>query len=294
MTQVTTSSVKRLLFSEYYFVNFLVLSTYAYFRLKYHGGKIDISVAQIGGKAEQGPQHITDYSTWEWQCFGTAAATAAWRIYRATSSLDGAFATALGFAQLFVAIMTFVTDKLAFVQYVAVFGLLFLLLEHPEYSGPSKVEALNPVLLKERVTNSATAEAGTTYVVFMHASWSPACRHAYSTFAEVSLQYATERVIFASLDIGEWPHTGAEHGIEVSSVSSQLPTIICFESGVEKMRMPYSNAKVTGRTLSKSAIVRAFELDMRLAVSLQQKGTGADSSAAHNKHGDGTKDSGKK
>ncbi len=195
--------------------------------------------------------------------------TAIWRIRRGTSSVDAACFTALGFSQLFVAVMAFLVDKTLFAHYVIAFGLTFLLIDQPGYSAKGNVEAFTPVSLKERAR--AAEPAGVAYLVFLHTRWSLSCRHAFSTFAELSGRYATERVIFAKLDLSDWPHMAAKLGVDLSPGSQKLPTIIMYENGAEVMRLPRKGSS----ELSKASIVRAFELDMRLATSKNRQGNSA-------------------
>lgn len=62
------------------------------------------------------------------------------------------------------------------------------------------------------------------------------CRHAYPLFAELSNRYATDKLHFAKLDVGVWPHIARQLGMDLSAVSSQLPTVVCFEKGEETGR----------------------------------------------------------
>ena len=63
----------------------------------------------------------------------------------------------------------------------------------------------------------------------------------------------------------EWPHMASKLGVDVSPGSWQLPSVIMFEDGQEQMRVP----RRKGRELSKELMIKAFELDMRLAVSMR-------------------------
>jgi hypothetical protein len=45
----------------------------------------------------------------------------------------------------------------------------------------------------------------------------------------------------------------------------QLPTVIMYENGEEQMRLPRKKSK----ELTRDSMVRAFELDMRLAISMR-------------------------
>lgn len=58
----------------------------------------------------------------------------------------------------------------------------------------------------------------------------------------------------------------AAYSVELSSVSQQLPTLLLFEGGEEKGRLPKKwGSTLTGAAFTKKDVVRCFELDARLA-----------------------------
>jgi|LauGreStaDraftv2_3_1035109.scaffolds.fasta_scaffold64910_1 hypothetical protein len=56
--------------------------------------------------------------------------------------------------------------------------------------------------------------------------------------------------------------------VDITPGSWQLPTVVMFEGGEEQMRVP----RRKGKELSKDVIIKAFELDMRLATSMKCPG----------------------
>lgn len=54
--------------------------------------------------------------------------------------------------------------------------------------------------------------------------------------------------------------------IDITPGSWQLPTVVMFEGGEEQMRVP----RRKGKELTKDVIIKAFELDMRLAISMRK------------------------
>ena len=58
---------------------------------------------------------------------------------------------------------------------------------------------------------------------------------------------------------------------QLGQLPMQLPTIIMYEGGDEQMRLPRRKG---GKELGRDIIIKAFELDMRLAISMQAKPAG--------------------
>ncbi len=96
-------------------------------------------------------------------------------------------------------------------------------------------------------------------------------------FAELSLRYATDKLRFARLDVGTWSRTGKALNLDLTSTSSQLPTVALFEHGSEVARVPAATraalAGAAKHTLSKVQLISALELDARFARSMGS-GTG--------------------
>ena len=110
--------------------------------------------------------------------------------------------TLLGYVQCFVSVMAFLVDPLLSAHYLAAFILSYLLLEQPNVTGNSPaVENWTPVVLKERARASEGPFAGVSYLVFLHAPYSLQCNHIFGTFSELAARYATEKVVFARLDL---------------------------------------------------------------------------------------------
>jgi len=139
------------------------------------------------------------FQTWEWQFAVAIFTTAAWRMHTASSSMASSGFTLLGFAQGFVIVMSFLVNEALSIQYAAAFLLLFLLLEQPNPSGKGTVEILTPIMFKACV--KATEPTGVTTLIFLHTKWSLSCRHAHSTFKELSDRFSTDRVVFAQMDL---------------------------------------------------------------------------------------------
>lgn len=94
------------------------------------------------------------------------------------------------------------------------------------------------------------------------APWSPQCLALEPAFAEISNEYASDTLQFAKLDVSEWPSMAKKFKIRLNGFSDQLPTIIKFENGIEKARIPFisPNGKVSRGKFRKQDILVALEM----------------------------------
>lgn len=153
---------------------------------------------------------------------------------------------------------------------------------HPVYNGPTEVEWLNPSAFNERVTTTTRRkDADVAWVVMFYADWSPSCAHLDPTFAAISRDFTTSTLRFAKVDLGRWPQVAKQHSINLDAFgsASQVPTIILFEKGEERARLPQlyeDGGRVTGSRMRRVDIVKGFELDVRYAKSKPSDTEGSD------------------
>eukprot|EP00798_Chlamydomonas_sp_ICE-L_P003840 gene3840-13904_t len=163
MAYANPRDVRRILFSEYYLFNSIILLTYIWLRSKHQHDAMTFALPNVSkiflgdytnmfsSSKKGGSSQV--FTQWEWQLFATLSATAAWRVYRASTSIDSAFATIFGYAQVFVTGMALASDFPAFMHYLLGFFLVFLLFQQPVYPGSwqDDLEALTPLSLKELI-----------------------------------------------------------------------------------------------------------------------------------------------
>jgi hypothetical protein len=95
-------------------------------------------------------------------------------------------------------------------------------------------------------------------------------------FAELANRYATDQLCFYKLDVSTWVNVAASLGInEFSSASPQLPTVVVFEGGDEKARLPDPRAGKTSFT--KLDLIKHLSLDVRYAIAQGSTGAGGSS-----------------
>mmetsp|Transcript_17855 Transcript_17855/g.46721 ORF Transcript_17855/g.46721 Transcript_17855/m.46721 type:complete len:363 (+) Transcript_17855:120-1208(+) len=115
--------------------------------------------------------------------------------------------------------------------------------------------------------SSSTPKQDVTYVVYFYTEWSAKCRHGYTLFADLANRYTTDKLRFFKLDVGVWPHVGTVADVEVSCVSSQLPSVITYEKGQEDRRVP-STRKNRKHIFSRLDLINGLGLDIKRARSL--------------------------
>uniref|UniRef100_A0A7S0WRM6 Thioredoxin domain-containing protein n=1 Tax=Chlamydomonas leiostraca TaxID=1034604 RepID=A0A7S0WRM6_9CHLO len=273
-----TNRAFSLLMSEYYLANAVVILSYLWFRSKHTGTQVNIK-NPVNIHPMFSSLHSSSFDTLEGQIFTTLLITAAFRTFRATS-LEAYFASACGFCQLFVLIITAVTDVVVGIQYAMALMIIIMVCNQPTYTGPDQVNALTPITFHE-ITKKDNTD-GITHVVLFYASWSSRCRQTYSLFAELSNRFSADKIQFSKLDIGTWPREAKLQNIDLSAGSAQVPSVIMYEKGHEVARVP-SNTKAairvaTKRAFTKSDLIKGLELEKRHA-----KATGAAGAASGDK-----------
>ncbi|KAI8053917.1 hypothetical protein BDF22DRAFT_682074 [Syncephalis plumigaleata] len=120
---------------------------------------------------------------------------------------------------------------------------------------------------------SATDKAGTSSdrspaVVVMYAAiWAPASRYFETTFAQLSLKYASEQLKFAVVNVDLSQEMTDKYNINVTSTTLEMPTIVLYRDGKESARLPSRTVSTAARLAwnrSYDSVVKAFELDSYL------------------------------
>eukprot|EP00112_Aurelia_sp_Birch-Aquarium-sp1_P025378 Seg841.2 transcript_id=Seg841.2/GoldUCD/mRNA.D3Y31 product="Thioredoxin-related transmembrane protein 2" protein_id=Seg841.2/GoldUCD/D3Y31 len=135
---------------------------------------------------------------------------------------------------------------------------LFLIVPEPRYSGPEEVKYFRGQALEEELATNKN----TVYLVEFFASWSSPCSHFAPVFADVSMSFSDEYLKFGKLDIGRYPVVAERFKIDTSVRTKQLPTLILFVNGEEKIRKPSGDEhpKAWYYRFTKEHIVQDFNL----------------------------------
>ncbi|KAA3672751.1 uncharacterized protein DEA37_0013899 [Paragonimus westermani] len=123
--------------------------------------------------------------------------------------------------------------------FAVAFGVLWLLqacfLQQPCYEGPDQVLYLRDTSFEQEVLHG---DSRTVWLITFYTAWSPACIKLQHIFAELSNEFGLPFLKFAKLDVTRYPDLAARYGIDTSSWSKQLPTLILFRHGRELTRRP--------------------------------------------------------
>lgn len=148
--------------------------------------------------------------------------------------------------------------------YGIVFGVIFiisaLMIPEPTYSGPEKVTYFrSEFALDDELESSKNV----FWLVAFYTVWNPACVNFAPVFSDISSDYHLDHLRFGKVDIGRFPTIGERYHISDSSMSRQLPTVILFENGKEKLRRPCVDikGKLQKFFFSKDNIIAAFNLN---------------------------------
>ncbi|KAK9813250.1 hypothetical protein WJX72_011412 [[Myrmecia] bisecta] len=197
---------------------------------------------------------------WERHLAAVLAASATMRLWR-NESFDGFLANFFMLAKAVLLGLAAASDARLAVYYQAAYFMLFLLFPQPTYDGPTNVEELTPASLQQYLLEAQSNNV--SYVVECYMPSSSACVHFAPMLAYLSLQYATKTLKFGKLDVGRWPAMAKMLNVERGWFSPQLPSLILFEKGKEKARLPAiepdGSVNTTG-ALKKATVVKLIEL----------------------------------
>ncbi|KAH7618020.1 putative Thioredoxin-related transmembrane protein 2 [Nannochloris sp. 'desiccata'] len=141
-----------------------------------------------------------------------------------------------------------------------------LMFPQPTYKGPSRIEDFTPASFAEIVEDRS--DSNVSWLVEFFAPWAPQCLYLEPVIAELSLQYSSPTLRFGKIDVSRWPALAKRYKISIRGEDgNQLPTLIMFENGKERGRIPhvYNDGKVAAGKFRKNDIVTAFALGEKQA-----------------------------
>ncbi|XP_052266015.1 thioredoxin-related transmembrane protein 2 homolog isoform X2 [Dreissena polymorpha] len=163
------------------------------------------------------------------------------------------------FAKALNIILFYETNVLYAFMYCIFCLLHFVFLPRPVYKGPEFITYFRGPHLK----NEIARDKRITWVVCFYAAWSPSCVSVAPIFSEISAEYHLENLQFGKIDVSRYSDVADHFKVSNSSFSKQLPTLIVFQDGKEKMRRPAVSAKgtVVKYVFTKENIVKDFEIN---------------------------------
>ena len=143
--------------------------------------------------------------------------------------------------------------------YLLLCVVLFIAFPEPSYSGPDKVTYFRASGLDEAMAQNPKK----VYLVEFFAVWSPECSRMSAAYSKLSLRYANDFFVFGKLDATKYEKVAEKYRIDCSVKSKNLPTLILFEGGKEKMRRPVFDVKgaVKPYVFSAENMIRDFNLN---------------------------------
>lgn len=213
--------------------------------------------------ASLAPDALGSLRTWEKQVGASALAVLGTKFVR-RENLDAWLADAFAYGKSAVLVLAYFADETrASVAWTAVaFAILYVYLPHPRRRGATRAIEMTPARFDAEVTKKewTREDARVRWVVLFRADWSQRSLHLEPTFADLSLAYAEKAaaagddVRFAVVDVGRFPSVAERLGIRLDLVGaqSQVPSVVLFERGEERARLPRAyleGARVKGSRL---------------------------------------------
>jgi len=155
------------------------------------------------------------------------------------------------------------------VLYALLCIVLFIAFPEPSYSGPDNVSYFRGSGLDEALLQNPRK----FYLVEFFAVWSPECARMSTAFAKLSLRYGNDDFKFCKLDATKYEKVAEKYKIDCSVKSKNLPTLVLFENGKEKMRRPVFNSKgaITPYLFTEENMIRDFNLNEIYAATKDKK-----------------------
>lgn len=124
--------------------------------------------------------------------------------------------------------------------FAVIFVITAIVLPEPTYAGPENVTYFRT---EGGLDEELERDKRIVWFVAFYTVWNPSCVNFAPIFSELSAEYHLENLRFGKIDIGRFPDVGKKYYVSDSSLSRQLPTIICFKDGKELERRPTADSK---------------------------------------------------
>lgn len=232
-------------FDRYYLINVLVILSYGAIRSVKEAPELERPDDYIGISRELG-------------IIGMLSVGILSKL-RKTATFDEFVARCILFGKTGVVILLWYFDKRIMAWYLIIYVVLYFTLKPPEYEGPADVVHLNPESFKRKVLER---EGGDDWLVYFHADWCENCNYFAPMFADLSIRYGNDDLMFGKIDVGRYQDIADEFTIDNTSTSYQLPSFIMFKKGTEAVRLPQfkSDGQVIKTVLDEKGVIAVFEL----------------------------------
>ncbi|XP_074642501.1 thioredoxin-related transmembrane protein 2 homolog isoform X1 [Tubulanus polymorphus] len=193
---------------------------------------------------------------WELLTFFGCVLVAKHRKQNSTSDYIG---TVFMFTKIISVVMFFRQSPVYALVYALLAILHLVCLPEPTYSGPESIVYFRGQSLEDEVVRG---DKRVTWLVEFYAPWSPPCVKFAPTFSELSHKYHLDNLRFGKVDVSRYPQVAEKFNIDHSSWSKQLPTMIVFQNGKEKIRRPVCEGKKAFKfALNEENVIREMQLN---------------------------------
>lgn len=101
------------------------------------------------------------------------------------------------------------------------------------------------------------------WVVEFYTTWATTCHSVAPVFSSLASRYSNEYLKFAKIDVTKSPKIAKEYGINTTTMSRQLPTLIIFKEtkAVTWRPMAGTNGKLVKYAFTEENVIRDFCLE---------------------------------
>lgn len=187
---------------------------------------------------------------------------------RSAVSLQQMIETFLTFSKLVNTVLFYRADpRLGFVYVLLCFLSLWIF---PDVftEGPEEILYLSDKTLDEVMRENSSV----VWVIEFFTTWSPQCHAVAPVFLDLAKEFATDYLRFAKLDAGSYPAAASKYGINTSTLSRQLPTIVVFENmkPVNWRPMKGKNNKIIKYSFTEENVIRDFGMSILYEESMKK------------------------
>lgn len=250
-------------FDRYYFINALVILSYALIR--YRSGVVP-ELANADAWSGLAREH-------EIIMLLSLSLLSKWRL---SPSVDAFVDQAFLFGKLGVVVLLWHIDRRIMSWYLILYLVLFLSCRPPAYTGRNNLIELTETSFRRRVRDATAVVDGgdggdkkaVSWLVFLYADWQKNSHWHLPMFAKLSLQFASPKLRFGKLDLSRHPGVAADCNIDVGARSKQLPSMILFTGGRERARLPdfRSDGSVINTIIDERGSIAFFHLEQEFGL----------------------------
>lgn len=226
-----------------------------------------VTARKMPGICEHMPTHEGQICDFDWREMEALMFLSCIVVIKTRSALSWyqTYSTALQFAKITSAYLFFRMNVYVGLFYCLVCLIRLYFLPDDEIKLPDNITYINDL-----------AEVNKDYwMLELYTTWSPACQKVAPVFADLSRDYACDKLKFGKVDVGRNQEIGKKFNLRIDSLSQQVPTIALMKDGecVEIRPEVSAKGKLSKFHFSAENIIREFHLNQ---VFTKANGAGGD------------------